>query len=59
VNIKNVFFIRQATDGLYKQVDSALPKLKQAAKALEKFIKVQFKGASALRMQEIDESTKA
>ena len=56
---KDVFFIRQATDVLYRHVDSALPKLKAAAESLEKFIKSEFKGARALRMEEIVDAPKA
>jgi hypothetical protein len=55
---KEVYFIRQATDVVYQQIDRALPALAETARALERFIKAEFKGAKPLRMQGLDDTPK-
>lgn len=49
---KEIFFLRQVTDMVYHHFDRALPALAETVKKLEKFIKSEFKGARALRMEE-------
>lgn len=48
---REVFILRKATDTVYTQVDKTLPTLEDTVKAMEQFIKAEFKGAKALKMQ--------
>ncbi len=48
--VKDILFLRQATDGLYESVDRTLPRLAAAVQKLEVLIKAVFPGKQALSM---------
>jgi hypothetical protein len=51
----DVFFLRQATDGLYTTVDRALPRLVGVIQNVEKLIKSMFPGKTSLKMTPIEQ----